>query len=62
MLLSSWYLIIIIVLLLYKQYAEIWDLDEKDPFMKAEEGGESVADVASRLTNVLLQIESQFQG
>ncbi|XP_023756154.1 uncharacterized protein LOC111904647 [Lactuca sativa] len=46
----------------HEKYTEIWDLDEKDPFMKPEEGGESVADVASRLTNVLLQIESQFQG
>ncbi|KAI3781039.1 hypothetical protein L2E82_11038 [Cichorium intybus] len=45
----------------HEKYTEIWDLDEKDPFMKPE-GGESVADVASRLTNVLLQIESQFQG
>lgn len=46
----------------HEQYSEIWDLDEKDPFMKPEEGGESVADVVSRLTNALLQIESEFQG
>ncbi|XP_052191656.1 uncharacterized protein LOC127800977 isoform X2 [Diospyros lotus] len=44
------------------KYAEIWALDEKDPFMKAEEGGESVSDVVSRLTNALLTIESQFEG
>ncbi|KVI04045.1 hypothetical protein Ccrd_017653 [Cynara cardunculus var. scolymus] len=35
----------------HEKYAEIWDLDEKDPFSKTE-GGESVADVVSRLTNV----------
>ena len=40
-----------------EQYAEIWSLDEKDPFMKPE-GGESVADVVSRLTSALLTIES----
>ena len=45
----------------HEQYAEIWDLDEKDPFSKTE-GGESVADVVSRLTNVLVQIERDFQG
>lgn len=43
------------------KYTEIWDLDEKDPFMRPE-GGESVADVASRLTSALVQIESEFQG
>ncbi|XP_052191655.1 uncharacterized protein LOC127800977 isoform X1 [Diospyros lotus] len=46
----------------HDKYAEIWALDEKDPFMKAEEGGESVSDVVSRLTNALLTIESQFEG
>ncbi|KAK9051888.1 hypothetical protein SSX86_028516 [Deinandra increscens subsp. villosa] len=46
----------------HDKYSEIWDLDEKDPFMKPEEGGESVADVVSRLTSALVQIESEFQG
>ncbi|KAK1434379.1 hypothetical protein QVD17_00118 [Tagetes erecta] len=45
----------------HDKYSEIWDLDEKDPFMKPE-GGESVADVVSRLTSALVQIESEFQG
>ncbi|MFS8025344.1 putative histidine phosphatase superfamily, clade-1 [Helianthus anomalus] len=45
----------------HDKYSEIWDLDAKDPFMKPE-GGESVADVVSRLTNALVQIESEFQG
>ena len=44
-----------------KQYAEIWALDEEDPF-KRPEGGESVEDVASRLAKAVLQMESQFQG
>nr|GEU56881.1 metal-independent phosphoserine phosphatase isoform X2 [Tanacetum cinerariifolium] len=46
----------------HEKYSEIWDLDEKDPFMKPEEDGESVADVVSRLTSALVQIESEFQG
>lgn len=46
----------------YCQYPEIWDLDEKDPFKQPEEGGESVADVVSRLTNALTSIEKEFQG
>nr|XP_043609591.1 uncharacterized protein LOC122581424 [Erigeron canadensis] len=45
----------------HDKYTEIWDLDEIDPFMRPE-GGESVADVASRLTSALMQIESEFQG
>ncbi|XP_076914977.1 uncharacterized protein LOC143574175 [Bidens hawaiensis] len=45
----------------HDKYSEIWDLDEIDPF-KRPEGGESVADVVSRLTNALVQIESEFQG
>lgn len=45
----------------YWQYLDIWALDEKDPFMQPE-GGESVADVVSRLTTALLTIESEFQG
>ncbi|XP_071700575.1 metal-independent phosphoserine phosphatase [Rutidosis leptorrhynchoides] len=45
----------------HDKYTEIWDLDEIDPFMKPK-GGESVADVVSRLTSALVQIESEFQG
>ncbi|XP_076942242.1 uncharacterized protein LOC143612055 [Bidens hawaiensis] len=45
----------------HDKYSEIWDLDEIDPF-KRPEGGESVADVVSRLTSALVQIESEFQG
>lgn len=43
------------------QYPDIWALDEKDPFMQPE-GGESVADVVSRLTSALINMESQFRG
>lgn len=50
------------IVLFHDQYSEIWDLDEKDPFTKPEEGGESVADVVSRLTNALITVESEFQG
>ncbi|KAI3947775.1 hypothetical protein MKX01_034440 [Papaver californicum] len=46
----------------HDKYAEIWDHDEKDPFMKPEEGGESVADVASRLATAVEAIEKDFQG
>lgn len=45
----------------HDKYPDIWALDEKDPFMQPE-GGESVADVVSRLTNSLINMESQFQG
>ncbi|CAL5376902.1 unnamed protein product [Camellia sinensis] len=45
----------------HDKYSEIWALDAKDPFMKPE-GGESVADVVSRLTSALITIESEFQG
>ncbi|KAF3641367.1 hypothetical protein T459_34618 [Capsicum annuum] len=45
----------------HDKYPDIWALDEKDPFMQPE-GGESVADVVSRLTNALIKMESQFQG
>ncbi|CAK9315469.1 unnamed protein product [Citrullus colocynthis] len=48
-------------LLSHNKYAEIWALDEEDPF-KRPEGGESVADVASRFAKAILQIESLFQG
>ncbi|XP_073012595.1 uncharacterized protein [Typha latifolia] len=48
-------------LLSHDKYAEIWALDEKDPF-RSPEGGESVADVASRLATALAAIEAEFQG
>ncbi|PKA46210.1 putative phosphoglycerate mutase [Apostasia shenzhenica] len=48
-------------LLSHDKYAEIWALDEKDPFM-LREGGESVADVASRLSVALAKLEAEFQG
>lgn len=46
-------------LLSHDKYSEIWALDEKDPFQPPE-GGESVADVASRLTKALVDLESEF--
>jgi broad specificity phosphatase PhoE len=39
----------------------VWALDKKDPFMPPE-GGESVADVASRLAAALFAIETEFEG
>ncbi|KAL9244808.1 hypothetical protein vseg_018534 [Gypsophila vaccaria] len=45
-----------------ERYSEIWDLDEKDPFQVPEEGGESVADVVSRLTNAMEQMETLYDG
>lgn len=48
-------------LMSHDKYAEIWALDEKDPFMRPE-GGECVDDVASRLANAMATIESEFQG
>lgn len=44
-----------------KQYTEIWALDEKDPFI-GPEGGESVADVVSRLAVAIDSLEKEFQG
>ncbi|KAL3624341.1 hypothetical protein CASFOL_033157 [Castilleja foliolosa] len=44
----------------HDKYNEIWALDEKDPFMQPE-GGESVADVVSRLTRALAVMESEFE-
>ncbi|CAA3016260.1 metal-independent phosphoserine phosphatase [Olea europaea subsp. europaea] len=44
----------------HDKYPDIWTLDEKDPFMQPE-GGESVADVVSRLTRALTVIESEFE-
>ncbi|XP_024031368.1 uncharacterized protein LOC21390014 [Morus notabilis] len=49
-------------LMSHDRYLEIWALDEKDPFMRAEEGGESVDDVVSRLTRAMAAMEAQFQG
>ncbi|XP_057966340.1 uncharacterized protein LOC131156563 isoform X1 [Malania oleifera] len=48
-------------LMSHDKYPEIWALDEKDPFMQPE-GGESVADVASRLAIAMETMESEFQG
>ncbi|KAK6946518.1 Histidine phosphatase superfamily, clade-1 [Dillenia turbinata] len=45
----------------HDKYAEIWALDEKDPFMLPA-GGESVADVVSRLARTIAAIESEFEG
>ncbi|OWM80493.1 hypothetical protein CDL15_Pgr019773 [Punica granatum] len=45
----------------HEKYAEIWSLDEKDPFQRPE-GGECVDDVASRLAIAMANIESEFQG
>ncbi|KAI8553907.1 hypothetical protein RHMOL_Rhmol05G0052800 [Rhododendron molle] len=45
----------------HDMYSVIWALDEKYPFVKPE-GGESVLDVVSRLTEALITIESGFQG
>ncbi|PWZ39540.1 hypothetical protein Zm00014a_019319 [Zea mays] len=48
-------------LLSHDKYADIWSVDEAHPCM-APEGGESVADVASRFSAVLLSAETQFHG
>lgn len=48
-------------LLSHDKYPEIWALDAKDPFTPPE-GGESVADVVSRLSKALANIETEFQG
>ncbi|XP_042002684.1 metal-independent phosphoserine phosphatase-like isoform X1 [Salvia splendens] len=45
----------------HDKYSEIWALDAKDPFLQPE-GGESVADVATRLTSALALMESEFEG
>ncbi|CAN1770692.1 hypothetical protein LINPERHAP1_LOCUS11691 [Linum perenne] len=47
-------------LMSHDKYTEIWALDEKDPFMQPE-GGESVNDVATRLSSVITRIESEFE-
>ncbi|XP_066350583.1 uncharacterized protein [Miscanthus floridulus] len=48
-------------LLSHDKYADIWSVDEAHPYT-APEGGESVADVASRLSAVLSSTETQFHG
>lgn len=48
-------------LLSHDKYAEIWDIDEKDPLV-GPEGGESVKDVACRLTSAMAVMESEFEG
>ncbi|XP_044455008.1 agropine synthesis reductase [Triticum aestivum] len=48
-------------LLSHEKYAEVWAIDEADPFL-APEGGESVADVASRLAGVLSSADVEFHG
>ncbi|PIA46831.1 hypothetical protein AQUCO_01500401v1 [Aquilegia coerulea] len=45
----------------HDKYSEIWTLDENDPFMGTE-GGESVADVVSRLAIAMETLEKEFQG
>lgn len=45
----------------HNQYPEIWALDERDPFTPPE-GGESVADVASRLATIVPKIEAGCEG
>ncbi|KAK6118652.1 hypothetical protein DH2020_047565 [Rehmannia glutinosa] len=44
----------------HDKYPDIWAMDEKDPFMQPE-GGESVADVVTRLTRALAVMESEFE-
>ncbi|MED6197830.1 hypothetical protein PIB30_060448 [Stylosanthes scabra] len=48
-------------LLSHDKYAEIWDMDENDPLV-GPEGGESVKDVATRLTRAMTIMESEYQG
>ncbi|KZV37885.1 MATE efflux family protein 3, chloroplastic [Dorcoceras hygrometricum] len=47
-------------LMSHDKYPEIWAMDEKDPFTRPEEG-ESVADVVTRLTRALTDMESEFE-
>ncbi|GJN12093.1 hypothetical protein PR202_ga30340 [Eleusine coracana subsp. coracana] len=48
-------------LLPHEKYAEIWAIDEESPYF-APEGGESVADVASRLSQVLSSTDVEFDS
>jgi broad specificity phosphatase PhoE len=43
------------------QYPEIWAIDAVDPLV-GPEGGESVADVAIRVSEAIVQIETEVQG
>lgn len=45
----------------HDRYPEIWALDGKDPFERPE-GGESAADVVSRLVRAIGQMENDFEG
>ncbi|ESQ32329.1 hypothetical protein EUTSA_v10004876mg [Eutrema salsugineum] len=45
----------------HDKYQEIWDLDEKDPYMRPQ-GGESVDDVVSRLATAIESMEAEYQG
>eukprot|EP01018_Ginkgo_biloba_P039506 Gb_29002 [translate_table: standard] len=45
----------------HSHYSEIWALDEMDPFTPPK-GGESVADVVSRLATIVPMIESECEG
>ncbi|KAL3813965.1 hypothetical protein ACJIZ3_015233 [Penstemon smallii] len=47
-------------LMSHDKYHEIWALDEKDPFRQPE-GGESVADVVTRLTRAFAVMESEYE-
>ncbi|XP_004491640.1 uncharacterized protein [Cicer arietinum] len=48
-------------LLSHDKYADIWEMDEIDPLL-GPEGGESVKDVAARLSKAMAIMESEFQG
>ncbi|XP_021903678.1 uncharacterized protein LOC110818947 [Carica papaya] len=48
-------------LMSHDKYVEIWDLDERDPFLPLE-GGESVDNVASRLAGAVETMESEYEG
>ncbi|PNT60723.1 hypothetical protein BRADI_5g03697v3 [Brachypodium distachyon] len=48
-------------LLSHEKYAEVWAVDEADPYI-APEGGESVADVASRFAAMLSSADMEFHG
>ncbi|KAF8769090.1 hypothetical protein HU200_006945 [Digitaria exilis] len=48
-------------LLSHDKYAEVWAVDEAHPYM-APEGGESVSDVAKRLSAVLSSTETEFHS
>jgi hypothetical protein len=50
-----------LLFIFYRQYNQIWEIDEKDPLV-GPEGGESVKDVACRLAKTMDIIESDFEG